>query len=301
MRFSYWPGPQQPWSQVLASARHAEATDWDGVWFADHFMPNFGADTDPLGECWTTLAALAATVPRVRLGSLVAGNTYRHPAVLANMAATVDQISQGRLVLGLGAGWQENEHTAYGLDFGTVRSRLDRLEEACAVITGLLTQERTDFAGVHYTLVDAPMVPKGFEGRKVPLLVGGGGEQRTMRIAARYADEWNIWGTPETLAAKGAVLDARCEEIDRDPATITRSAVALLFLSHDESLLGQFRGVEMPRPTIVGTPAEVAEIVGAYRDAGVDELIIPDFNLVDPAQRHDTLDLFQAEVAAAVS
>jgi F420-dependent oxidoreductase-like protein len=300
MRFSYWATSQQPWSQILASARHVEATGWDGVWIADHFMPSYGSDTEAFHECWATLAALAAAVPRVRLGPLVTGNTYRHPAVLANMAATVDEISGGRLVLGLGAGWQENEHRAYGLDYGSVGSRMDRLEESCAVIRGLFTRERTDFDGEHYMLRDAPMAPKGAAGRAVPLLIGGGGEQRTLRIAARYADEWNIWGTPDRLAAKGAVLDRRCAEVDRDPATIARSAVAMLFLSEDQALLDRFRAMELPRPTIVGTVAELADTLGAYRDAGVDELVIPDFNLPDPAQRHDTLDRFISEVAPSI-
>jgi F420-dependent oxidoreductase-like protein len=300
MRFAYWPTSEQPWEQILASSRHVEAAGWDGLWFADHFMSGYGDDLAPWNECWTVLAALAAAVPRVRLGPLVTGNTYRHPAVLAKMAATVDEISGGRVVLGLGAGWQENEHHAYGLEFGTVRSRLDRLEEACAVIQGLFRDERTDFAGEHYTLTGAPLSPKPVNGT-MPILIGGGGEQRTLRIAARYADEWNIWGTPELLATKGAVLDQRCAEIDRDPSTIERSAVALLFLSDDEAFLSRFRDVELPRPAIVGTPAEVAEIVVAYAEAGVDELIIPDFNLRDPSMRHEVLDQFIREVAPAAA
>ena len=121
MRFSFWPGPAQPWSELLDLARHAEETGWDGLWYADHFMPDGPDPSGPWNEAWTTIAALAATVPRVRIGPLVSGNTYRHPAVLANMAATVDHISGGRLVLGLGAGWQENEHRAYGIEFSTVK------------------------------------------------------------------------------------------------------------------------------------------------------------------------------------
>jgi F420-dependent oxidoreductase-like protein len=260
-------------------------------------MSGYGDDLAPYLECWSVLAGLAATVPRVRIGPLVTGNTYRHPAVLAKVATTVDQMSGGRVVLGLGAGWQENEHEAYGLDFGTVKSRLDRLEEACQVIGGLLANERTDLAGVHYTLKNAPLAPKPVNGA-MPILIGGGGEQRTMRIAARYADEWNIWGTPERLTEKAAVLDQRCEEIGRDPSTISRSAVALLFMSDDQDWLAKFRDAELPRPTIVGAPDEVVDIVAAYRDAGVEELIIPDFNLTDPSLRHDVLERFAAEVAS---
>jgi F420-dependent oxidoreductase-like protein len=298
MRFSCWPAPGQPWETLLESCRHVERTGWDGIWFADHFMPSFGDVGAPNHECWTVLAGLAAVVPRVRLGPLVTGNTYRHPAVLAKTAATVDQISGGRLVLGLGAGWQENEHEAYGIEFGTVRSRLEWLEEACAVITSLFSQERTDFSGSRYTLTDAPLSPKPVQS-PVPILIGGGGEQRTMRIAARYAHEWNIWGTPERLAEKGAVLERRCEEIGRDPAEISRSAQALLYLSDDEAWLARHRGRDDGRPTIVGTPSEVQDIIGRYRDAGVDEVIIPDWNMPDLDRRKSVLDQFVEEVAPA--
>lgn len=298
MRFSYWANPGQPWSDVLECARHVERTGWDGIWYADHFMPAAGDDTLPNHECWTTLAALAAAVPRLRVGPLVTGNTYRNPAVLAKMAATVDHISGGRLVLGLGAGWQENEHRAYGIDFATVAGRLDRLEEACEIITALFAADHTTFEGEHYQLVDAPLSPKPVQD-PLPLLIGGGGEQRTLRIAARFAHEWNIWGTPERLAQKGAVLARRCEEIDRDPAEIAHSAQAILYLSDDESWLAERRGRDIGRPTIVGTPAEVVEVVAAYRDAGVDELVVPDFNLRDVGRRKDVLDRFISEVAPA--
>ena len=160
MRFSIWPSPASPWSETLATVQHAEATGWDGAWYADHFMPNAADNSGPTSECWTTLAALAVAVPRIRIGPLVTGNTYRHPAVLAKMAANVQEISGGRLVLGLGAGWQENEHAAYGIEFSTIGGRLGRLEEACAAIKGLLESERTNLAGRYYTLTDAPLAPK---------------------------------------------------------------------------------------------------------------------------------------------
>ncbi len=296
MRFGFWANASQPWPDLVAGAQHAEATGWDGVWIADHFMPNTEDGRGPVHECWTLLAGLAAAVPRVRLGALVAGNTYRHPAVLAKEAVTVDHISGGRVVLGIGAGWQENEHVAYGVEFSTVKGRLDRLEEACAVITSLVRNDRSDFSGAYYELRDAPLDPKPLG--PMPLLVGGGGEKRTLRIAARHADEWNIWGTPELLAQKGAVLEHHCEEVGRDPTTIRRSANALLYLSEDEAWLASRRGRDVGRPTILGTPAEVVDIVGAYAAAGVDELIIPDFNLGPPSRRHDTMELFVNEVAS---
>src|SRR3954454_17135498 len=146
MRISIWPGAEHPWSEVLSMARHAADTGWDGVWFADHFMPNDDDDTGPMLECGSVVAALGAVVPRVRIGTLVYGNTYRHPAVVANMAATVDHISDGRFVLGVGAGWQVNEHAAYGIDLLSVRDRLDHFEDACVVLTSLLRERRTTFS-----------------------------------------------------------------------------------------------------------------------------------------------------------
>ena len=299
MRFSLWPSSAQPWSEILAVSRHAESTGWDGVWLADHFMPFTEDARGPMHECFSGLAALAASVPRIRIGSIVAGNTYRNPAVLAKQAATIDHISGGRMVLGIGAGWQENEHVAYGIEFSTVKGRLDRLEEACAVITSLMANDRTNHDGPHYRVTDAPLDPKPVQAH-MPLLVGGGGEKRTMRIAARYADEWNIWGTPELLAQKSAVLAKHCDAIERDPATIAHSANALLYLSEDEKWIAERKSRDVGRPTIVGTPAEVVDIMGAFREAGVDEVLIPDFNLGDPARKRATLDLFVNEVVPHV-
>jgi len=293
MRFSIWPSPASPWSETLATVQHAEATGWDGAWYADHFMPNAADNSGPTSECWTTLAALA--VPRIRIGSLVAGNTYRHPAVLAKMAANVQEISGGRLVLGLGAGWQENEHAAYGIEFSTVGGRLGRLEEACRVVKGLLGEERTNLAGRYYTLTDAPLAPK--PPAPVPLLIGGGGEKRTLRIAARYADEWNVWGTPELLRQKQTILDQHCHDLGRDPKTIQRSAQAMLTITDDEELVKRLAG--SGRPVIAGNVARVRDIIAAYRDAGVDEIIIPDWNLGPRERRFATMDQFVNEVGSA--
>ena len=186
MRFGFWASTKNDWEHILAVSRAAEASGWDGLWLPDHFMaPEGGYGDEPFGvhpellpnqECWTLLAALAMAVPRVRIGAMVTGNTYRHPAVLAKQAASVDHISGGRLVLGLGAGWQENEHRRYGIEFGTARDRADMLEEACAVITSLFANERTDFDGVHYRLQGAPLVPKPLQD-PLPIMIGGKGER----------------------------------------------------------------------------------------------------------------------------
>lgn len=299
MKFAVWPGPNNTWTETLAIARHAETAGWDGVYYADHFMPNAADTTGPTSECWTTLAALAAAVPRLRIGPLVTGNTYRHPAVLAKMAANVDIISGGRLVLGLGAGWQENEHRAYGIEFSTVAGRLNRLEEACRVITSLFASEKTTFQGRYYQLTDAPLSPKPIQS-PLPILIGGGGEQRTLRIAARYADEWNVWGDPETLSRKGAILDRYCQELGRDPRSIRHSAQALLVLTGDPALVERVRA--SGRPVIGGNAAQVRAIIEQYAEAGVHELIIPDFNLGrNLEEKLAALDRFTEEVMAHVS
>ena len=301
MRFSVWPGPDRPWADILQLVSECDRAGWDGVWFADHFMPNdpSGAKTldGPMLECWSVLAGLAASTENVRLGSLVTGNLYRHPAVLANQVATIDHISGGRVIVGLGAGWQVNEHGAFGIDLLGVKERLDHLEEAAEVLTSMLRNERTDFHGHHYQLTDAPCDPKPVQDR-LPLLIGGRGEKRTMRVAARFADEWNAWSAPGDFARMSAILDQRCEQVGRDPGEIRRSTQAMVFLSTDEEWLARHRGGPPGRPLIVGTPPEVVDQVGAYKDAGVDELIVPDWTMGRADRASDTLALFWSEVAS---
>jgi F420-dependent oxidoreductase-like protein len=296
VRCSVWPDPERSWAEVAEVVDHCEQAGWDGAYVSDHFMPNQTEPADgPVLECLATLAALAARTSHLRLASLVCSTTYRHPAVLANAAAMIDQISGGRFVLGLGAGWQLNEHAAYGLELGDVRTRLDRFEEACAVVTSLLGQPRTTFEGRHYQVVDAPCDPKPVQD-KLPLLIGGKGEQRTMRIAARYADEWNAWCTLEEFRHRSGVVDRRCEEIERDPATLARSTQAFVFLSDDQAWLARHRGTPSDRPRLIGTPAELVDQIGAYRDAGLDELIVPDWTMGPLTRRLDTLDRLVGEV-----
>ncbi|HVC69442.1 MAG TPA: TIGR03560 family F420-dependent LLM class oxidoreductase [Acidimicrobiales bacterium] len=300
MRFSVWPSPQRPWSDIREIVLHCDRSGWDGAYFADHFMPD-----DPAGqpvdgavlECWAVLAALAAETRHLRLGSLVSGNLYRHPAVVAKAAATIDHISGGRLVVGLGAGWQVNEHAAYGIDLLDVGPRLDAFEEACAVITSLLRQRRTTIEGGRYRIMDAPCDPKPVQSR-LPLLIGGGGEKRTMRIAARHADEWNAWGSPEDFSRRTGLLEGHCAAVGRDPSTIVRSTQALVYLSTDEAWLAPRRREDPGRSRLLGTPAELVEQVAAYEAVGVDELIVPDWMMGSARRSIDTLDLFWNEVAA---
>ena len=303
MRFGFWPNPRSDYKSTRILAKHAETTGWDGIWLADHFLPEEDA-LIPVHESWITLAALARDIPRVRLGTLVTGNTYRHPAVLANMVATLDNLADGRVVLGLGAGWQQNEHDAYGIEYGTVSSRLDMLEEACQVLRGLFQNDYFNFDGQHYQLKNAPLEPKP-QRAKIPLMIGGGGEQRTLKIAAQYADEWNVWGDAQILRHKMNILDQHCESAGRDPHEIERSAVALLFLSDNEKYLNKIRAAELASPAIIGNVNEVIEIVSTLKEIGVKELIIPDFTLGTligaDTVKQDLMEKFITEVAAKIS
>jgi alkanesulfonate monooxygenase SsuD/methylene tetrahydromethanopterin reductase-like flavin-dependent oxidoreductase (luciferase family) len=219
---------------------------------------------------------------------------------VANIAASVDHISGGRLVLGLGGGVREYEHTAYGLEFHTVGTRLRRLDEACQVIKSLLSQERTDFEGRYYNLTDAPMAPKPLQDN-VPLMIGGGGEKVTLRIAAQYADEWNVWGTVDLLKHKMAILDAHCERLGRPAEEVQRSAAVLVHLTDDQALVKRINGAPQARPSIAGNVSQLADIIASYAEAGVNEIIVPDFHLPPGvhASKTDFLDQFIQEVVPA--
>lgn len=227
MRFAFKTSQQHTtWAQMLSVWQAADTIDvYESGWTFDHFYPIFSDSTGPCLEGWTTLTALAQATTRLRLGTLVTGIHYRHPAVLANMAAALDIISQGRLELGVGAGWNEEESGAYGIELGSLKERFDRFEEACAVLTSLLSQPSTNFDRKYYQLKDARNEPKGPQRPHPPICIGGSGEKRTLRITARYAQHWNFaGGTPEEFARKRDVLAAHCADIGRDPNEITTSA-----------------------------------------------------------------------------
>ncbi|HEU4362176.1 MAG TPA: LLM class F420-dependent oxidoreductase [Mycobacterium sp.] len=230
MQFAFKTSPQNTtWAQMLAVWQVADAIDvYESGWTFDHFYPIFSDSTGPCLEGWTTLTALAQATTRLRLGNLVTGIHYRHPAVLANMVAAVDIISGGRLELGIGAGWNEEESGAYGIELGTIRQRMDRFEEACQVLIGLLSHDTTDgfdFQGTYYQLKAARNEPRGPQRPHPPICIGGSGEKRTLRITARYAQHWNfVGGTPAEFARKRDVLAGHCRNIGRDPKQIRLSA-----------------------------------------------------------------------------
>jgi alkanesulfonate monooxygenase SsuD/methylene tetrahydromethanopterin reductase-like flavin-dependent oxidoreductase (luciferase family) len=300
MRFSVWPNLAQPWPEVLAAATHAEATGWDGVYVADHFMgdnQHAGDMISPTFEATAAMAGLAVATDRVRLGSLVFGITYRHPAVLANWAKTVDHMSNGRLLLGIGAGWQINEHEQYGIELGRPGVRVDRFEEACQVLEGLLREPVANVAGTHYQLSAAVMEPKPVQD-PLPILIGGAGD-RMMHVIARHADEWNMWSSPNQFAERAAALDAACSKIDRDPATIARSTQALFFLGDDQAKIDSLIARVAPRPAVGGSPERLVEAVQGWADVGVDEVIVPDFTLGAGTQKLESFDVIIEEVAPA--
>jgi len=289
VEYSIWPNSERPWSVVLELAHAIEDMGWNGLWYADHYMPNT-ADGEPVNgdfhECFAILSALAAVTTRIRLGSLVTPTTVNHPALIANRAATIDRISNGRFVIGMGAGWQVNEHTAFGIELFGAKDRVDRFAEAIEIVARMLSEERTTFAGRHFTVTNAPCEPKPVQS-PLPLLVGTGGA-RMLRLTARFAQEWNTWGTPESAAVVMARLREACERERRDPATLRKSVQALFFVVPDEGTAARLRDKVPADRSVVGSTGQIAEAFAAYRDAGFDEVCVPDFTLgADPAQRID--------------
>jgi len=227
MRLAFKTAPQDTnWDDMLEVWRAADDIElFESGWLFDHFYPIFSDPTGPCLEGWVTLTALAQATKRLRLGTLVTGIHYRHPAVLANMAATLDIVSGGRLEIGIGAGWNEEESGAYGISVGTPKERSDRLEEACEVIIGLLSDDTTSFRGTYYELTGARCNPKPVQRPHPPICIGGNGEKRTLRTAARFAQHWNfVGGTVEEFAHKREVLHEHCANLGRDPEEILLSS-----------------------------------------------------------------------------
>jgi F420-dependent oxidoreductase-like protein len=270
--------------------------DWISIW--DHFYAADNSGDPHCLEAVTSHTALAATTTRVTCGSLVYSAGYRHPAVLANAIATMDQVADGRIVLGLGGGWLQHEYDAYGMHFGSPGERLRMLEEYVQCVRGLLTQEHTTFHGSFFHMRDARCEPKPVQAR-LPIWIGGGGEKVTLRIAAEHADGWNVpFIPPDVWAHKAQVLDAHCDKVGRDPATITKSVnVGMAFT--DEELRRQFGPMsDYVKPGVLsGTVQEMVDRVGGYVEAGASYVILA---MRAPFDR-DGLERFAAEVMPAVS
>jgi F420-dependent oxidoreductase-like protein len=264
----------QLFDQVAEQARTAERAGFSLVTVMDHLyqIPGVGPLIDPMLEGWSTLAALARETTSVRLGTLVSGVTYRNPALLAKMTTTLDVISGGRAILGIGAAWNEEEHIGYGYEFPPVGERMDRLDEALSIIRAMFTEERPTFVGRHYRIADVLNVPRPVQPGGPRILVGGGGEQRTLRIAATHADmtHWFPLGL-DALRRKTAVLEGYCHEIGRDPLTIERTMAAPVVVAGSEAEAQAFlerMPAERRAHVKVGTPEQMAEALQPYLDAG---------------------------------
>ena len=290
MKFSLWPNIDRAPADLLEQVRVADDTGWYGVWLADHYMPNTGDTTPARGdayECWALLPALAAVTERIRIGTLVSPTSVHHPALLAKRASTVDRLSGGRMVLGLGAGWQINEHYAYGIELEPPGKRVSRFEESIQIVRSMLAEESTTFHGAYYDITDAPCDPKPVQS-PLPLLVGTR-SPRMLRITARHADEWNTWGSPEQAAVHRAALIETCEKVGRDPATVRTSANALVDLDGNAPPPG--------RAALFGSAQQLVDQFGQYAALGFDEFILPDWNLgKDKSERADKLARIKAEV-----
>ena len=256
-RFGIVRNQNLPWPALVRHVNTFEALGFDSVWVCDHFQRPSIPDA-PYLEGWTSLAALAALTSRIRIGVLVTSNTFRHPALLAKEAVTVDHVSDGRLELGIGTGWYEPEHARFGLPFPPPAELVDRFEEAVRVVDLLLRQDVTTFEGRFYRIADAPFRPAPLQKPRPPLTLGAHGP-RMLGIVARYADRWNSFGTEAEIRDRGAVLDERCGAIGRDPAEIIRSLYGwTLKLGAD--------------PWV--SPDAFADIVGRYREAGISEFLM---------------------------
>ncbi len=266
--------PERLFDRIVEQARAAEDAGFSLVTVMDHLyqIQGVGPNTDPMLEGWSTLAALARETTRVRLGTLVTGVTYRNPALLAKTATTLDVISGGRALFGLGAAWNEEEHIGYGFEFPPIRERMDRLDEALTIIRAMFTEDRPSFEGRHYSINQALNVPRPIQPGGPRILVGGGGEQRTLKIAAKHADltHWFPLGL-DTLRHKNEVLEGYCEAIGRDPSTIERTVAAPVVVAGSEAEAGAILERMPPerRPFVkVGTPDQMADALRPYLDAG---------------------------------
>lgn len=274
-----------PWSETEATVRTIENGTWSSLWFSDHFLPPAAPNDEHLSalEVWTLVTAAAVVTERVRLGTLACGVTYRNPALLAKICASVDHISGGRMELGIGAAWFEREHQAYGWDFPSLRERSDRLEEAAQLIRLLFVAkegEKVSFEGRHYRLDDAPLVPGSTQARStrtahIPILIGGNGEKRTLRTCARYGDISNLdfWHPAglDVFKHKQRVLDRHCEDAGRDPAEIKRT-VGLPFRLFDSD---EEAAKSPGQPWYCwGTASYVQDLLHQYVEAGAEEIVL---------------------------
>lgn len=302
--------PQQgaTYDALLAVAQETESLGFDAFFRSDHYLHMGGVSGLPgPTDSWVTLGALARETERIRLGTLVTAATFRLPGPLAISVAQVDQMSGGRVELGLGTGWYDAEHSAYGIPFPSLKERFDRLEEQLEIVTGLWTTpegERFSFAGEHYRLDDSPALPKPQQTPRPPIIIGGSGSTRTPRLAARYADEFNaMFATLDELKPRIDNVAAACEQAGRDPATMVWSNSLVLCVGRDEAELARRAAAigrdpqELRANGAAGTVPEVVDRLAAFAEAGAQRIYLQVFDLADL----DHLRLVAAEVAPALA
>ena len=271
--FSYGTGVAELFPTVIAQAQEADAAGFDSVFVMDHFyqLPGLGTPDQPMLEAYTTLGGLATVTEHVQLGTLVTGNTYRNPTLLAKAITTLDVISQGRAILGIGTGWFELEHDQLGFEFGTFTDRFNKLDEALQIILPMLRGERPTFSGKYYRTQEAMANPRFRD--HIPLMIGGSGEKKTIPLAAKYFDHLNIIAGFDELPRKVQVLNQRCEEIGRDPATLETSMLVIALV--DENATEDLIPDEFKQNVVFGGPDQIVEQVKTkVLDAGVDGVIL---------------------------
>jgi F420-dependent oxidoreductase-like protein len=279
---------------VVMLASTAEKAGFDSVHVMDHFyqLPGSGPRTDPMLESYTVLAGIAARTTKIRVGALVTGVTYRNPAHLAKIVTTLDVVSSGRAILGIGAAWNEDEHRGYGYDFPPVGERISRLEEAVQICRAMFREEAPTFEGRYYRIQGALNFPRPIQPNGPPIMIGGGGEQRTLKLAAQYADMCNIFGDAATVRHKIDVLEQHCQSVGRDPATIIKTRLGSLLIRKTDAEAERAFQQLLSRPGVneqvvravfmVGGPDRVAEQAQQLLDAGLDGLIFNMPHMEDP-------------------
>lgn len=293
------------YEEIATTWKLLEDLGYDSAWLNDHFIPTMGDRDQPHFDAWTMLAALAPQTQRIRMGILVTGNTYRHPAVLAKIATTVDHISHGRLNFGIGAGWEEFEHRAYGIPFYTAQERAERLGEALEVITLLWSAHHPSFTGKYYQLFEAPFAPKPIQQPHPPIVVGGQGKKWLMPIVARYADEWNVavGVTPDGIRKRLEIIGAECKRINRSPCVTGVSVFLPLVnitnipLAETATRLGArvIAGKKAARSVLAGSVDDIKARIQEYVDAGATSVVIT----TRPSLNHDLMRRFATEVMPA--
>ncbi len=299
------PDPIEAYEAMTRVALEAEALGFHSIWLYDHFHTVPTPAQEVTFECWTSTAALARDTKRVRIGQMVTCNSYRNPALLAKMASTVDVLSHGRLVLGIGAGWYEHEYRAYGYTYPSTRERLQRLGEAIQVILAMWTQDEVIFEGTYYQVRGAINQPKGAQKPHIPLLIGGEGEKVTLRLVAQYGDACNVGGDIANIKHKFAVLKQHCEELGRDYNSIRRTTLVdyCAIAETEEAALAKLTPAELSdlaelrQTQLIGTPAMIRQRLAEFEEAGVQELII---RFVD-ATRLESIRMFARECMPEVA